>query len=189
MIGAVGALEAGRFLGASTFFLEATRNVVADGVKQAYVRTGELREPVSEAKSRTITELVRGRRLVEVPGAYDPEKPDFALEFVTLPKPRLLSYYTTAPCMHECDIIKQIRHANQTHILLSTLNPIKQSLLRATAGHCGLDSAHCHSSTIKEVVKLDRPGGMKGRSREAPIFLRCNIASLRTASGLCKNEN
>jgi hypothetical protein len=60
-----------------------------------------------------------------VPGAYDPEKPDFALEPVTLPEPRLLSDYTSAPCKHECDIIKQIRHAKQAHKLLSALNPIK----------------------------------------------------------------
>ncbi len=37
-------------------------------------------------------------------------------------------------------------------------------------GQCGLDSAHCYSSTVKEVVKLDRPGGMDGGSREAALF-------------------
>jgi hypothetical protein len=82
-----------------------------DGVKDAYARTDELSKPLSEEESKTATELVRGGRLMEVPGAYDPEKPDSTPEPVTLPEPRLLSDYTTAPCKHECGIIKQIIHA------------------------------------------------------------------------------
>ncbi len=42
--------------------------------------------------------------------------------------------------------------------------------MRATADQCGLDSAHCHSSTVMEVLSLDRPGGGDGRSREASLF-------------------
>ena len=112
---------------------------------------------------------------MEVPGAYYPERPDPAPEPVTLPEPRLLSDYTIAPCKHECGIFKQIRHAKHAHKLLSTLNLTKQSLLRATAGQCGLDSAHCHSSTVKEVASLDRPGGMDGRSREAAFFFAATM--------------
>ncbi len=104
-----------------------------DGVKEAYERTGELREPLSEVESRSATELVIGSRLVEVPGAYDPEISDSAIENVTLPESRHLNDYPTAPCKHECGIIKQIRHAKQAHRLVSTLNPIKQSRIRATA--------------------------------------------------------
>ncbi len=77
-----------------------------DGDKAAYARTAELREPLSEAEIKTTTELVRGSKAVEVPSAYDPEKPDFVLEPVTLPEPRLLRDYTTAPCKHDCGIIK-----------------------------------------------------------------------------------
>jgi hypothetical protein len=40
-------------------------------------------------------------------------------------------------------------------------------LLRAIAGQRGLDSAPCHSSIVKDVVNMDRPGGMDGGSREA----------------------
>ena len=47
---------------------------------------------------KTATEMVKGSRLVEGPGAYDPERPDPAPEPVTLPEPRLLNDYTTAPC-------------------------------------------------------------------------------------------
>ena len=89
---------------------------------------------------------------MEVPTAYEPDKPDFAPELMTLPEPRLLSDYTTAPCKHECGIIKQIRHAKQAHRLLSALNLVKQTLLRATVGQCGMDSANCRSSTVKDVV-------------------------------------
>jgi len=104
---------------------------------------------LSEVEIKIATELVRGSRAVEVPSAYDPEKPDSVLEPVTLPEPRLLNDYTTAPCKHECGIINQLRHAKQAHKLLSTLNPIKQTLLRATSGQCGMDSTHWHSSTVK----------------------------------------
>jgi hypothetical protein len=112
-----------------------------EGVKEAYKRTGWLREPLSEEESRTTTELVSGIRLVEVPGAYDPERSDPAPEPITLPEPKLLSDYTIVPCKHECGIFKRIRHAKQAHTLLSTLNPTKKALLRATTCQCGLDSA------------------------------------------------
>ena len=157
--------------------LQGTENGVVDtgcatvkGVKEASERTGWMREPLSEEESSTATELVKGSRVVEAPGAYDPDKQNLVLEPVTLLEPRLLGDYIIAPCKHECGIIKQIRHAKQAHRLLSTLNPTKQSLLRATAGLCGMDSAHGHSSTIREVVSLDRPGGLDWGSREALLF-------------------
>ena len=136
------------------------------GVKEIYGRLGWLRDPLTEDESKTATELVKGSRLVEVPGAYDPEKQDPIPEPLTLPEPRLIHDYTTAPCKHECGIYKKIKDGKQAHKLLSTLNLTKQTLLRATAGQCGLDSAHCHSSTVKDVFSLDRPGGMDGGSRE-----------------------
>jgi len=113
---------------------------------------------------------MKGSRVVETPGSYDPERPDSIPEPVTLPEPRTLGDYVTAPYTHKCSILKQIRHAKQTHSLLSTLNLTKHSLLRATAGQCGLDSAHCNSSTVQEVVSLDRPGGGEGGSREPSLF-------------------
>jgi len=139
-------------------------------VKEAYERTEWLREPLSEKESSIATELVKGSRVVEALGAYDRKRPDPASEPVTLPEPRLLSDYITPPCMHECGILKPIRHSKQAHKLLSTLSPTKHFLLRATAGQCGLDSAHCHSSTVKEVVSQDRPGGLDKGSREIALF-------------------
>ncbi len=103
------------------------------GIKQAYERTEPLREHVSMEETRTATELVKGTRQVEVPGAYDPAKMDPEPEPLTLPEPRLLSDYVTAPCKHECGVFKQIRHAKQAHRVLMSFYSTKQSLLRATA--------------------------------------------------------
>jgi len=98
--------------------LERTEDMDADtgcatieGVKEAYEKTEWLREPLSEEESSTATELVKGTKVVEVTGAYDPERPNPASEPMTLPKPQLLSDYITTSCKHECGIFKQIRHA------------------------------------------------------------------------------
>ena len=54
------------------------------------------------------TDLIRETRTMEVPGRFDPEKLDPVPEPITLPKPRLVSDFVTAPC-----IIKQVRHAKK----------------------------------------------------------------------------
>jgi hypothetical protein len=92
-----------------------TRCATVAGVKEAYERTEWLREPLSEEESCTTTEMVKGSKTVEAPGAYDHERPDPVPEPVTLPEPKLLGAYITAPCKHECNIFKQIRHAKQAH--------------------------------------------------------------------------
>jgi hypothetical protein len=106
------------------------------GVKETHERLGWLRDPLTEDESKTTTELVKGNRLVEVPGAYDPERPDPVPEPLTLPEPRLLSDYTTTSCNRECGIYKQIQHAKRAHRPLNTLNPTKQALHRASASQC-----------------------------------------------------
>ena len=40
-----------------------------DGVKEVYERMAELREPLSKEEPKRATELIRGVRSVEVPGA------------------------------------------------------------------------------------------------------------------------
>ncbi len=121
-------------------------------------RTTTLREPLSEEETATATELIRGARTVKVPRRFDSEKQDTEPEPITLPEPRLLSDFITAPCKHECSIIKQARHAKKAHRVLVALNPVKQALLRASAGQCGLDSASCTTNTVSEVARMDRPG-------------------------------
>jgi hypothetical protein len=104
-------------------------------------RTENLREPLTEGATAVATDLIRGTRTVEVPGRFDPDKHDPTPEPITLPEPRLVSDFVTVPCKYECNIIKQVRHAKKARIVLSTLNLVKQALLRATAGECGMYSA------------------------------------------------
>jgi len=68
-----------------------------NGVKAVYEKMANMRDPLSADESKATTELDREGRSVEVPGAYDPEKPDSGPEPFTLPEPRLISDYTTAP--------------------------------------------------------------------------------------------
>ena len=97
-------------------------------------RMEALREPLSVEETELATDLIDGSGTVEVPNRFDPEKQDPAPETMTPPEPRLMSDYVTAPCMHECSNIKQVRNAKKAHRITSALNPVKQSLLRATAG-------------------------------------------------------
>ena len=106
---------------------------------------------------------------MEAPGSFYPERLDPIPEPVTLPEPKTLGDLVSAPCKHECSILKQICHAKQAHGLLSTLNSTKQALLKATAGQCSLDSAHSHSARVQEVANLDRPGGEDGGPAKPPF--------------------
>ncbi len=117
-------------------------------MKDAFARMEGMREPFSEEESNIATALMKGSKVVESPGSYDPERPDSVPEPITLPEPKTLGDYVTPRFKHECGIVKHIRHAKQAHRILSTFNPTRQSLLRATAGQCGMDSAHCHSSSV-----------------------------------------
>ncbi len=92
------------------------------GSERGTIRTAILREPLSAEETEGATDLVRGTRTVEVPGRFDPDKQDSVPEPITLPEPRLVSDYITAPCRHECGIIKQVRHAKKAHRVLSALN-------------------------------------------------------------------
>jgi hypothetical protein len=113
----------------------------AEGVREANDMMDALRVPLSKAETTLATELMRGSRLVEVPGSYNQEKPDPTPEPITLHEARLMLIDNiTAPCKHECNVMKQIRHAKKALKIFSTLNPIKQTLLRATTRQCGLDS-------------------------------------------------
>ena len=109
---------------------------LVEGVREVNDKMDAMRTPLSDAETALATELVKGSRLVEVPGSYSPEKPDPTPKPITLPEPRPMSDYITAPCKHKCSVMKQIRHAKQALGVFSALNPIKQILLRATDGQC-----------------------------------------------------
>ena len=84
-----------------------------EGVKEAMTRTTTRREPLSAEETEGATDLVRGTRTVEVSGRFDPVKQDSVPEPITLPEPQPVSDYITAPCRHDCSIIKQVRHAKR----------------------------------------------------------------------------
>ena len=76
-------------------------------MREVNKRIEALRKPLSEEEAEMVTDLVRWTRTVEVPGIFDPETEDLAPESMTLPEPRLMSEYITAPCRHECNIISK----------------------------------------------------------------------------------
>ncbi len=78
---------------------------------------------------------------MEDPGRFDPDKPDPTPEPITLPEPRLVRDFVTAPCRHECSILKQVRHAKKAHRVLSALNPGNCGAVRD--GLCILFDGHC----------------------------------------------
>jgi hypothetical protein len=87
------------------------------------------------------TQLVRGHAVVEIPWRWSREG-DPAPELIVIPEPRSLDDYASAPCKLEVSILKQIRHAKQAYNVFSSLDSVKQSLMRASAGQCGINTAH-----------------------------------------------
>jgi hypothetical protein len=104
------------------------------GVSAISERISALRAPLSAIEVAVATQLVRGHMTVEVPGRHSSEVLDGAPEALTLPDPRLLEDYITAPYKHVCKAIKMRRHAKQAFRVLSSVNPVRQSLMRATVG-------------------------------------------------------
>ncbi len=37
---------------------------------------------------------------------------------------------------------------------------LKQTVIRASAGQCGMDSAHCSTTTVRDVARMDCPCSM-----------------------------
>jgi len=37
---------------------------------------------------------------------------------------------------------------------------VKKALMRALAGQCGADTAHCSTTTVRDVARMDCPGSM-----------------------------
>ena len=79
---------------------------------------------------------------------------------ISFPEPRPLIDYPLAPCKHECSLIKQARHVRQVLNIFEAMDPLQEPLMRASAGQCGMDSAHCSISTVHEVALMDCPGSM-----------------------------
>ncbi len=69
-------------------------------------------------------------------------------ELIVIPEPRSLEDYSSAPCKMEVSILTEIRHAKQAYKVFSAMDTVKQSLMRASTGQCGMDTAHCSLATV-----------------------------------------
>ena len=52
---------------------------------------------------------------VEIPGKYNPLEAPSRPELIVLPDLRTICDYATAPCKHECAVLKKTRHARPAH--------------------------------------------------------------------------
>ena len=75
---------------------------------KVYERSAALRNSLSEEEALVATLLVRGHIFVEIPGRSSPGALDPSPEALTLPEPRPMGDYISAPCKHECNIIRQV---------------------------------------------------------------------------------
>jgi hypothetical protein len=44
--------------------------------------------------------------------------------------------------------------------VFESMDPVKQALMRASAGQCGMDTAHGSTTTVRDVARMDCPGSM-----------------------------
>ena len=108
----------------------------------------------SDQELRTSTHLVRGHSVVEVPGKWN-RTGDGEPDLIVLPEPRTIMEFITAPCKQEVSLMKQTRHVKQASNLLKSMDPIRQTLMRASAGQCGRDSAQCFLQVVRAVATMD----------------------------------
>ncbi len=96
---------------------------------------------------------------------------DPASDLIVLPESRTLQDYSNVPCRHECNMLKQAKHAMQAHELSSAIYPIKQSRMRANAGQFGLNSAHCSLAIVEVVARIECPASLShGELSEGVLF-------------------
>jgi len=157
------------------------------GISVVNARITSLRDPLSADEVTVTTQLEREHMTVEVPGRHTAEMMDGAPEAIIIPDPRLLVDYMTAPCNHGCKVITLRRHVRQASKAMSSLNSVKKSLMRATTGQCSTDSSACHSDTVKEVAKLDRPGFRNDENfSEATLFCAATLHRFGLPYGYAK---
>jgi len=51
-------------------------------------------------------------------------------------------------------------HVRRALEIFEAMDPLQQTLMKASAGQCGKDSAHCSTTTVREVALMDCPGSM-----------------------------
>jgi hypothetical protein len=85
-------------------------------------------EDISKEELEFASHLVKGHRMVEVPG----KEVQASIALKPMRPPRRMMDYISAPCTHECVIIKQRRHTKQSHKVLSSLDLVRSALMRAS---------------------------------------------------------
>jgi len=101
----------------------------------------------SDVELRTATRLVRGHAVVKVPGKWN-RNGDSEPNLIVLPEPRTILDFVTTPCKQEVSLMKQTRHVKQASNLLKSMDPIRQTLIRASVGQCG-------GAFVREVATMD----------------------------------
>jgi len=108
-------------------------------VREVSNRLQALGTDITEKELESASQLVKGHMQVEVPGVNG--RVLMAPESIRPPDPRGLADFINAPCNTECVILKQRRHIQQAHIVLSALDPMRNALMRVSVGKFGLDSS------------------------------------------------
>ena len=127
--------------------------------------------------------------MVEVPELWSREG-DSTPDPISLPEPRPLSDYSLAPCKHEGNLIKQARHVRQALEVFQSMDPMKRALMRASAGQCGMDTAHCSTTTAKDVARMDCPGSMAhAEMSEGDLFTSSMLHRFRLPYDFAKLED
>ena len=67
--------------------------------------------------------------------------------------------------------MRQTRQARQAFNLFNRLDPVRQTLMRATSGQCGEDTAHYSLLTVRAVATMDFPASLAHvEASEAALF-------------------
>ena len=80
------------------------------------------------------TSLTMGERTEEVPGRFSPLEIPTRPDPIVLPDLRTPADYATAPCKHECAIIKQSHHVRQAHEVWRRGTIMQRALMLSRAG-------------------------------------------------------
>jgi len=131
--------------------------------------------PLSAEELNLATQLIKGHSVVETPGNWN-RNLDQAPDCIVLPETRLLTDFITAPCKHEVSLMKQTRHVRQANSLYNKMDSVRKILLRATAGQCGRDSAHCSDATVKAVATMECPASLSlDGTSDASLFCAATL--------------
>ena len=110
--------------------------------------------------------------------------------YIVLPETNLLTDFITAPCKQEVSLMKQTCHVRQASILFNKMDPARQAMLRATAGHCGRDSAHCSLSTIRVMATMDCPSSLSlDETSDASLFCAATLHKYGLPHDYARLEN